>query len=397
MGRRATTRAGYLAAGYLSLVAVLLSSGCRLGPSYEVARLDVMRVGWDTLQVALAFERHQVGRTETASPESLAVYAFDAAYDTLYAGADLRFAVPDRRLGDGERVMVEVCGLFDADRVCEQRGVLASPKRIRAEHELTYPDDEAFAKGAYTLRLTVERQRAAAAGAGAAAWEDITAERMPARLVGYVESQPADQVSVPISRPEGRFDLSTAAGYQAFKFLLDSRMLAEQETTVRFEIYAPLGRDEVKVASVPKQIRTKSTDERAADVSAFVEQAAEQLVERLGISWEGDDVTVYVNDWSFNKLDRTYAVEVEMTWAQRRLFRTLRYQLAGVLSVSERGETASFEVGRSNRRAENRWEDRSERQEVPLQPLLPAEDWQEAQADEVPGASDAVPQAEDEV
>ena len=84
-------------AWFLVLLAV---AGCGQEPAYTVSRLAFERQGWDTLSVDVAFSRSsRWGASQSLEPEEVAVYLFNAAYDTLYAGDVTTFLKTSTEVG----------------------------------------------------------------------------------------------------------------------------------------------------------------------------------------------------------------------------------------------------------------------------------------------------------
>lgn len=334
-----------------SVLLVLMLAGCGEQRAYVVSSLNLNRSGWDTLAIDVSFAEDTMMGLESATPESTTVYLFSAAYDTLYAGSDSLILVPDAQLGDSERLMVEVCGIFDRQMVCEQDAVNTSPKRIRLEHNISYPDDSRYQRGSYHLRFVVERQHF-----GNEMWERV--ERTHAingYLLAYVGGQQEGTVKVPFERGEGRFDLQRYAGYRDFQYHLKSKLLDDREARVRFDVYAGLDKRAIqRVATVEKRVRKKTHRERAEEVRYFAEQATDKILDKLGV--EGDDrhVRAYIDDWMFDDRTDTYSVEMEIEWG-RGYFFGRRYHLRGLLKVDEAGASATFDLYDANSRAEQLW------------------------------------------
>src|SRR5690606_36447320 len=132
---------------------VILLAGCSREP-YVITHLDVLHEGWDTLNVRIAFaEQKHLGGNQRATPDTATALVFDASYDTLDAGPLAPIPIPDRQLGDRENLMVEVCGFFGDQTVCEQRSIASSPKRLRVASDISYPADPAYTKGIDDLRF----------------------------------------------------------------------------------------------------------------------------------------------------------------------------------------------------------------------------------------------------
>ena len=371
-----------LSVGWLCL-GLLVAVGCESGPSYVVDQLALNRVGWDTLNVTVQFSQRQVfGRSKPLQPRWQSVFLFNAAYDTLYAGEGGVIPIADAALGDRERLMVEVCGTFDAGTVCEQQGVTASPKRLRLEHDIEYPEDTAYERGSFDLRFVVERQ-----GYETETWQAVgPPDRVHGYLLAYVGDRDDEAVKVPFSRRRGRFVLKGRPHYEDFQFHLKSSLMDAPETPVYFDVYAGLeGQSALHLASVEKRVRVKTEEERALEVRHFVEQAAEQIFEALDVDYRDHRARAYIDEWTFQALTNTYQIELEIIWRRGRFVFGRNYELEGVLEMQENGANARFSRGRANDRAARRWRSRIRGNQLSLGTLAPYVSEEKNLSEEGPG------------
>lgn len=368
------TRIGLLA-GWLLLIG---TAGCEWNSEYVVARFEVTPTSWDTLRVDVAFgHRPLFGKPQGASPEQVMLFAFDEAYDTLYAGQGPYIPIPDAQLTSRERVLVEVCGTFGGQQVCEQQAHAASPKRLQIRHDITYPERGRLEQGRYAFEVEVERQVF-----GEETWEPIPRNQaIHGYLLAYLDDQRAQAIQIPFTRAEGRFNLTRYDNYRDFRYDLDTRLLDEEEVVIRFDVFAGLGAEVEQVSSVEKRIRPKTRAERTYDVASFAEQAATQILDKLGVE-ERRRVRAYIDGWDYNKLNRRYSIEVEVQWGGSAFGRG-RYRLSGLLEVAENGQDGQFQVTRSNRRAERAWTRVLSERTLPLEPMtLEVEDVMETAPNE---------------
>ncbi len=357
-----------LSVGWLCL-GLLVAVGCEGEPTYVVDYLVLNHTGWDTLTVEVAFSRRRpLRRSEPLQPRALSVYLFNAAYDTLYAGDGRAVPIADATLGDRERLMVEVCGTFDVVSVCEQQGVTASPKRLRLDHDIRFPEDTAFERGSYDLHFVVERQ-----DYETGIWEPLgQPDRVQGYLLAYVGDQNQEAVKVPFSRRRGRFSLKGRPHYDDFEYHLKSMLMDAPEAPVRFDVYAELnGQPALRLASVEKRVQTKTEEERILEVRHFAEQAAEQILDRLDMDHRDRWVRAYVDEWIFQPLTKTYLIELEIVWRRGRLVFERTYELEGVLEVGENGANARFLFQDANGRAARRWASRVRGDRLSLGTLAP--------------------------
>lgn len=334
-------------------ILLLLGLGCQSEPQYVVRTLDVQHQSWDTLTVDVEFgQRTLLGSSQSVEPAAIILYLFNAAYDTLSTDTSLVLTVDDKALGNEERLMLEVCGTFPEARLCEQAALTASPKRFRIEHDIDFPRDLAYERGSYNFRFVVERQ----------AFADTTWERLgpldevEGYLLAYVGDQQGKPVKVPFSRPSGRFDMGSLDHFDDFKYGLRWRLREDRKAQVHFDVYAGFaGQPSVRLASIEKQVRMKTREERELDVRYFAEQAVTQILDRLGLADEDVSARAYIDDWTINELTYTYQIQLDIEWRSDGFFFGREYDVEGVLEVLEDGTDARFRIDDANHRARNRW------------------------------------------
>ena len=109
---------------------VLGGSACSSQPDFTVDSFEVEQSGWDSLSVKATFKHSSSLSSATSVAPDVIVYTiFDAKFDTIYVGDDGHIAIPDKRLLDRERLLIEVCGFYQGSSACEQRVLSASPKK----------------------------------------------------------------------------------------------------------------------------------------------------------------------------------------------------------------------------------------------------------------------------
>ncbi len=341
-----------LLCGAVCCAALLAGTGCGTPRAeYHAGGLDIARHGWDSLDVTARFVRRTTFGQERVRPDTFFVSIFSAAHDTLYAGSGASATVPDAALGDAEPLLVEACGTFGPRTICEQERLRASPKRVQAEPRIEYPLSESrLEQGRYRLHFVVERRRFGGEG-----WERLHPQPRPTGyLLAYVQDRRAEAVRIPFSGTEGRFDLSRLGGYDDFRFSLRSQLFSREAALVVFDVYAGLGGHARPVSRVARAVRMKTEAERAEVVRTFARQATEALAQRLDEEAAPKTVVAYVDEWTYDRFQRTYAAEVEMRWRGGHRGRDW-HTLAGTLRVDAEGEAATFEIERANRDARRRW------------------------------------------
>ncbi len=344
-----------LSAAALTAVWLLLL-GCGARTEYLASSLDIDREGWDSVQVDVAYaSRMVIGGGASMEADSTVVTLFNARYDTLYSGAPGIVPIQDAELGDEERLMVEACGMVKRRQICVQESLRTSPKRVSVVDEIFYPRAGDPDEGSYELAFQVERRDFHGNG-----WESIDGRDVSGRLLAWVDDPEAKTrgiVTIPFSRPNGRFNLSSHPNYKNFKYYLDSELLDNESARVTFEVHAGLDGVPFHLASTTKEVKRKTEDDREREVRFFAEQATEKIIDELDLDHQRGAVIAYVEDWRFDSADRHYVIEIEIEWEGRRFDRG-HHRIEGAVEVGEDGSDAIFQIESGNRRAARKWRSR---------------------------------------
>ncbi len=334
----------------LLFISCLLVVGCGAREEIVVSKFALTHQGWDTLAVSVGFASKTVlSGTKSVKQDSTRIVAFNASYDTLYAGSDSIFVISDADLGNQERVLVEVCGEVKAVVVCEQGMTSASPKRVTVEPNIKYPLRKKVFEGEYRLPFLVERLEGEE-------WKQIrSSSSLQGFMKAYVQGKEEEAIVLPFTQQRGDFNLAYKNNYKDFKFYLDSALLDRNEANVVFDVYVDLEGVADVVGSVSKEIKVKTDEEHKEDLALVVEEAADWIIEHLTPFLRRKKNTVFIDQWSYNTFKKMYAVEMEVEW-RGSMFNRSKYNLSGLLEVYEEGNRATFKIKEGNRRAVQRWE-----------------------------------------
>lgn len=352
---------------------VLGGSACSSQPDFTVDSFEVEQSGWDSLSVKATFKHSSSLSSATSVAPDVIVYTiFDAKFDTIYVGDDGHIAIPDKRMLDRERLLIEVCGFYQGSSACEQRVLSASPKKVMAEYEVIFPtgdqapsESQAYEKGEVELATTLFRQVF-----DSSEWEEI---RKPSgkelSILAYVEDAPEDRVRIPISRSRTSFVLSRYDGNRDFRYHIQSALMDADSAVVMFDLYALSSTTPVLVTQQRIVLRSKSTEERSYEVRELVEQAAAQILERVASRFGSRRAYVFINEWSFEALEKAYKTEFELHWQDA--FQGEWADMSGQLYVKSDGSDGSFRFLRGSERAESRWDDRIGVSTIELEAFYP--------------------------
>jgi hypothetical protein len=347
------------------LPVILAVSACSPRSEFRVSALSAESLSWDSARVHVSFERRPfIGGFESVRPDSAWVVAFDSEFDTLYQGNSAVLSLPDIDLDDGESVLIEACGVSGSKLACEQTTLRASPKRMVVNYELSYPLSEALDRGAIRLGYSLERKRFDSPG-----WEGIKRRSRPPTFASvFVSGHPGDVVEFPISRARTRFDLSRLPHYRDFRYRVKSGLMDADSVKIRFDIYTRLGPVPILVDSSSVIIRAKSETERRSELRSLAELAGGQLLERLKGFFGLRRAYVFINEWSYQPLEKSYDARIELHWQTG--LRGRWYDMTGRLIVTFDGATGQFEFLRGSTSTRERWFSRMDSTIVRLDPLL---------------------------
>ena len=146
-------------------------------------------------------------------------------------------------------------------------------------------------------------------------------------------------------------------------------MMDSDSAAVQFDLYARLGVEPVRVASERVVLRSKSEEQRRAELHELVERAGSQILDRMKGLFGLRRAYVFINDWSYQPLDRVYTAEIELHWQSG--LRGEWFDLIGELSARSNGMAAKFEWIQGSTSAADRCVSRMDSSSVVLDPLFP--------------------------
>jgi hypothetical protein len=336
---------------FLTPVLLVVAGGCRWNASLEVGELRVVQPSWDSLDVSTTFRLNPVvGRTQAVVPDSVIMTLFRASYDTLYFGRPGIIGIDDAGLLSRERLLVDVCGFHAAGTACDQFAVSASPKRMITRGDVAYPtEDKGYERGSYDLRYTLERQQF-----GTDSWEPISrSSRIETVLSIRVAGSESPTVDVPVKQGNNRLILARQDNFRLLRYDIQSAMLDSDSAAVVFELGARLGLALEPVTSDTVVVRSKSTLERREEVARLVEQAGEQILDKLKGRSGLRRAYVFIDEWSYEPLDRMYVATIDLQFQEGR--RGSWSDLSAQVSVRFDGTMGQAVLLGASEHARERW------------------------------------------
>ncbi len=351
----------------LPFVLLFMLTACNDASQFYVDNLEVQRSGWDSLYVSSGFVSDpRLGIGASVYPDVVAYTVFDAAYDTLYSGDSGLISLSDRDLADEERLLVEVCGYFGERTACDQRAFSSSPKRAIADYEVEYPiDSTGYERGYILTDVRFERQVF-----NSDDWESFRpSSRKEVFVEVYEESAANSALRIPVPRSNMRFIMSRYAGYRDLRFNIQSAMMDSDSAAVHFDLYVRMGKDPERLSSETVVLRQKTERERQSEVRLLVERTGSQVLKEVSGFFGVRRAFVFVNDWSYEALDRAYKAEFEIHWQDS--FRGEWSDMTGEVHVRADGTLGTYTMTRASERAEERWMSRMGTSTLELDPLFP--------------------------
>lgn len=351
--RAGTARAGSVRTSRsrleLALFVLILASGCGWREELQLARLDVNHTSWDVAEVDVGFaSRSALGPARAIEGRDLILRLFDRNYELIFEGPGPVLTIPDARLGDRERLVLEACGTVETARICDQRVLEASPKRIRFKEEVDYPERGRYDRGSYDFAFAVERQEF-----GSEAWEEIAGVVGPAAyLIAMVEGRPETSVRVPLAGSRGQFDLSRHENYTEFEYRVLHGLERGRPVPVQLRLFAAIDEQPEELAVVDRVVEERTRDQRRHEVERLVREAATRL---LAFFEPYDNARAHVRGWSFDEHARRYEIRLSLVWVSSRFARGI---VEGDLEVGENGLGAIFVRRGMNRDVRRFWYER---------------------------------------
>ena len=355
----------------VGLLGSLILTGCSPKPDFSVQELIVEQPSWDSLSIGASFLLNPAIGSESEIVPDIATYTvFNASYDTLYSGIAGTIALDDHTLSDRELLLVEVCGYYLDKASCEQRSVSASPKRVVAEYDVSFPADStslvpSFERGHVYVATRLERK-----SLEDEKWEII---RRPSgkelHVQIHMEGIEGASVRLPITRSETSFNLNRYPGFKDLRYGIRSSLMDADSAVVLFDFYAKVTDPPALVERRRIVLRNKSDEERQSEVRALVERAGVQLLSELSGVFGARRAYVVVNEWSYESLEKGYDAQFELHW--QRGIRGEWLDFSGRLLVRDDGTMGTVEFLRGSERAEERWIERIETSVFTLEPLFP--------------------------
>ncbi len=349
------------------LLFVLIGIGCNDAEGFRMDRLQWERQSWDSLHVQPLFVLDERMKAPVEiRPDLVQVTLFDASYDTLYSGQAGIIPLQDIELGDAERVLMEVCGFYGERVACDQENVEASEKRAIVEYNVTFPQgDHGYERAFVDSRVRLERRQF-----GEDSWERITpANRKEIWVDAFLPAQESSHIRLPVARSEQRFILTRYGGYRDFRYAIQSSMLDVDSALVRFDLYVGLSDNLEPVATQEIVLRQKSSSEREAEMRLLVEVGGAQVLDAVSGFFGTRRAYVFVNDWSYQALDRVYQATFELHWQDG--FRGAWSDMTGEMHVRADGMLGTYTLRRASERAQERWDERVGTLVLELEPLFP--------------------------
>jgi len=146
-------------------------------------------------------------------------------------------------------------------------------------------------------------------------------------------------------------------------------MLDADSATVQFDLYVGLAANPEPVATQHIVLWQKSSSEREAEMRLLVEVGGAQVLDAVSGFFGVRRAYVFVNDWSYQALDRVYKATFELHWQDG--FRGAWSDMTGEMHVRADGMLGTYTLRRASENAQERWDERIGTPLLELEPLFP--------------------------
>ncbi len=321
--------------GLIRTVCLLASlwalAGCGDGPVVESSSL--VHPTLDSLVVTASFASSDglFGRDEL--PDSMYATAMDARSQVLAReearGGAVHLRIPDARLGNGERISVEICGRLRNGTVCEQLATRASAKRYSAGLDVDYPLGGNQDRAGYEIEWRAERLL------GDSTWQAFELDDVPSAWLA-LSAPGGSTVRVPITSARGDLELVGAEGHSDFWFTLRQSLKSSDATTVRAELWLDGGS---VVARDTLVVRAMSERERYSVAASYAGSAVYRILDRIDAPRDGR-ISWRLGSARFDALQSRYEARVSLRWHGGNIFSRDYYDADLTITYAEDGGSA---------------------------------------------------------
>lgn len=218
---------------------VLLCSSCE---SYEFSNLQLIRQGWDILQIETIFTKKSLFDKKVALPKSEQIILSTPSKGVFYKGNSHSIAIPDRDLPSEAEITVQVEVQFENGEVLkEQKTIRASPKSYSMRNNIEYPVDDATDKLNYQISINKKRPLLE----GSSDTEILESGlSFPTTLKLSLENDPSVLITFSLQDPIGTFDLSQSSQFRAFESSLQRSISQQSRVELNIEAVSTIDGEE---------------------------------------------------------------------------------------------------------------------------------------------------------
>ncbi|UTA68491.1 hypothetical protein [Emticicia sp. 21SJ11W-3] len=213
-----------------SISFIFLCSSCE---SYEFSNLQLIRQGWDTLQIETGFTKKALFEKKVALPTNEQITLSTPSKGIFYRGSSHSITLPDRDLPSEAEITVQVEVEFENGEILkEQRTIKASPKRYSMTNKIEFPLGDATDKLGYQILIDKKRPLLE----GSSDFETFeSGMSFPTTLKLFLDNDPTVLITLTPQDADGIFDLNQSSQFRAFESNLQRNISQQMRVELHVE------------------------------------------------------------------------------------------------------------------------------------------------------------------
>lgn len=298
---------------FACLYIIVLCSSCE---SYEFSNLQLIRQGWDILQIETVFTKKSLFDKQAALPQSEQIILSTPGKGVFYKGSSHSIAIPDCDLPSEAEITVQVEAQFANGEVLkEQKIIRASPKSYSMTNSIEFLEETATDKLNYQISFNKKRPLLE----GSSDFEVLESGlSFPTTLKLFPENDPSVLITFSAQSTVGTFDLSEFSQFQTFESNL--LRIISQESSVKLLVEAVSTIDGEELTFNLKDIvyEQKTREEQIAYCHQIASSIAFSLQKEVSPN-TGRNAIAKINEESciYDPIRRKYRFHITSSWDSR--------------------------------------------------------------------------------
>ncbi|TVR76601.1 MAG: hypothetical protein EA409_13085 [Saprospirales bacterium] len=310
-------------------------------PTYEVDTFEIIRPGWDMININTSYKKSTTFGEEFSYPKSEKVIIRDSRSQILYEGPAIsNIAIPDKELLSEEKISVRLIAFFDDAQVSSEKHFFASPKRFTMNHNVKYPNgglnhlDYEINFNIYRKKINSTEEEKILSGAA-----------LPFNINMSVNG--GSNISFASDRRRDRMDLRRSSAGSQFVSSLVSELEKNNKADVHFAVEMDYRGRKIKFQPIEKTIQNKSDSEKRMEAERLAGQLGAQKMNSISPN-TGNSLQVVVDhiNVEYDLIEHRYSIPMEIQWRARTWIAgpTSDMIIRGTLNVNEDGSNPAFDI-----------------------------------------------------